>query len=181
MPRSFSFDHFTTAQKPAVSRTLKNKAKQKVSAAEQEATGGSGGLHYGKRHAKTEQLARRKAQTHEEPVADARPSSAAEQRAAPADSSQASEQMGDSPRVEQAIDAGFVPAVPEAQWGQAPPLATAEIASERTVFDVLEDGREQLALLARSVADGARAGLRLTQLCLELGLLAARIGRVRST
>src|SRR5262252_2076371 len=100
MPRSFSFDHFT-AQKPAVSRTLKNKAKQKVSSAEQEAAGGGGGLHYGKRYAKTEQLARRKAQTHPEPIADAPPSSAAHQRAA-AGSSQRTEQMGDSPRLERA-------------------------------------------------------------------------------
>src|SRR5262249_12903717 len=107
--------------------------------------------------------ARRKAQTQPEPIADAPPSSAAHQRAA-AESSRPREQVGDSPRLE-----------------QAPPLASTEIASDRTVFDVLEDGREQLTLLARSVADGARAALRLTQLSLELASWPARVGRARST
>lgn len=173
MPRSFSFDHFT-AQKPTVSRSLKKKAKQKVVGAEQQATSGGGGLHYGKRYAKTEQLARKKS---EHPAASAMSeaqSSLQENPPPPRDDEQI------PARLEQAIQGGYIPAVPEPQLGQTPASVPPAAPASRGVFDVLEEGREQLLLLANSSLAVGRAGLRLARLSLELIWVAATGSRRRA-
>ncbi len=53
MPRSYSFDHYT-AQKHDVSRSLQAEEKRRLQEAGGE--GGETGIHYGKRHAQTEQI-----------------------------------------------------------------------------------------------------------------------------
>lgn len=171
MPRSFSFDHFM-AQKPTVSRSLKKKAKQKVVAAEQEAASARGGLHYGKRHAKTEQLARQRAEENAPPATKAS-GSAAPPTAAEGQSAR-DEDTDEAVKVAQAVEAGFIPAVPEPQIGQAPAVGLGAAAANRGVFDVLEDGREQLSRLASSAVEFSRAGLQLGRLSVELASLAVK-------
>lgn len=170
MPRSFSFDHFK-AQKPRVSRSLQKKAKQKVAGAEQHATSGGGDLHYGKRYAKTEQLAREKSE-HASETKEAQPSVQKNPRP-PQDDERI------PARLEQAIEGGYVPAVPEPQLGQTPPAVPPAVAASRGVFDVLQEGREQALLLANSSLAVGRAGLRLAQLSLELIWVAATGSRRR--
>ncbi len=179
MPRSFRFEHFTV-QKPTVSRKLANKDKQRLSASEQERAGFDANLHYGRRHAETEELAkaRARAESHEKiGRAASQGNGQPPARATPA--KQESKAVRDVPRLEQAIDAGFTPAVPEPQLGKALPEATNEANSARNLFDVLEEGRQQVEVLARCALEFGRAGVRLAQLSVELARMAAKVALPR--
>src|ERR1700687_1639157 len=159
MPRSFRFDHFT-AQKPNVSRKLKNKEKQRVATAAPEPAKTEGGLHYGKRHAETEELAKARAESAQHrPHSSVSPTSEEGPNAPPTShdlrsAPEAEEGVAKrSTLAEEAIDVEAVPGRPrettESGFSTARP---------RDVFAVLEDGRGQVEVLARSALEIGRGG-----------------------
>jgi hypothetical protein len=176
MPRSFRYDHFT-AQKPNVSRKLKNKEKQRVATAEHEQQTAEVGLHYGRRHAETEELAKARAESvahlPKPPAADSRsedgptaPPVVEDQRFPPREEEDVAQ---NSKVAEEAIDVAALPAPPQETTGSG-----FSAAGPRDVFSVFQEGVMQVDVLTRSVIDFGRAGLRLAQLSVELALLAAK-------
>jgi hypothetical protein len=153
MPRSFRFEHFTV-QKPKVSRSLQNKEKQRVAAGAP--LPGEAQLHYGKRYSETEELAK------------ARVESSPREQAARRD------------RVEPASagDASIPTAATPTPIGSTQPLE--EPPPVRGMLDVIDEGRQQVGAIARSLEEAVRAALRILRLSMELGRLAANRLRPRA-
>jgi hypothetical protein len=176
MPRSFRFDHFTSG-KPNVSRSLQKKQKQKV--AESAAQPAADTVHYGKRHAQTEELLReRQANAEQEQI---EPNESLSEQSAPLaprpDATRAKTSAGDAdaeggwPPVELADDLATASSGPIPVGG---PASRDSQPTPETFQELAEEAHRQLGTMLDAARELISAGARIARLPLELAQLALR-------
>jgi hypothetical protein len=153
MPRSYSFDHFQVPAAEPRSRSLRRQDKQHLAETHHTVTEQSGGIHYGKAHAQTEEILKARA------LAPPRRESP---KAKPAEAAPRQERIQATPRINRnTTPIGALP-------------ATEELPPRGRFQDLLDEATRQFDAIQGGIGDVSKAAVRLASLPLEVVRLAAR-------
>jgi hypothetical protein len=149
MPRSYSFDHFQVPAAEPRSRSLRRQDKQRVASSRHAQVPRDEGVHYGKSHARTEEIlkehAAERAEAHVQP---------------------AQEPKREALRTTPKLNRNTTPI------GALP--VTEELPSRGRFQDLIDEAERQLEMIQSGINDVTKAATRLATLPLEVMRLAAR-------